>query len=116
MLRNGVMPASISEPMQSSVMQRYTTHIHLALVLRRGCSLVLIGPVASAANTFTLPPTNEGRRAMVKNTIPKPPIHCMNERQNNMPWGSVETSSMMEAPVVVKPDMVSKNASVNDCR
>ena len=53
---------------------------------------------------------------MVKNTIPKPPIHCMNERQNRMPWGSVETSSMMEAPVVVKPDMVSKNASVNDGR
>ena len=40
----------------------------------------------------------------------------MNERQNNMPWGSVETSSMMVAPVVVKPDMVSKNASVNDGR
>ena len=46
--------------------------------------------------------------AMVKNTIPKPPIHCISERQNSRPWGSDSTSSMMVAPVVVKPDIVSK--------
>ena len=87
-------------------------HIHLALVVSRGCILARIGPVASAANTFTLPPTSDGRMAMVKNTIPKPPIHCISERQNSMPWGKVSRSSMMLAPVVVKPDMVSKYASV----
>ena len=71
-----------------------------------------MGPVASAANTLTLPPTSDGRMAMVKNTIPKPPIHCVSDRQNRMPCGSTSTSSMMEAPVVVKPDVDSKKASV----
>ena len=45
---------------------------------------------------------------MVKKTIPKPPIHCMSDRQNRMPWGKTSTSSMIVAPVVVKPDIVSK--------
>ena len=77
-------------------------------MVSRGCILALIGPVASAANTLTLPSTSEGRMAMVKNTIPKPPIHCMSERQNRMPWGNRSTLSRMVAPVVVNPDMVSK--------
>ena len=87
-------------------------HIHLADVERRGCIFERMGPVASAANTFMLPPTNEGSTAMVKKTMPRPPIHCMSDRQNRMPWGSRSTSSMMVAPVVVNPDMVSKKASV----
>ena len=60
-------------------------HSHLALVLSRGCIFDFIGPVASAANTFMLPPTIDGKMAMVKNTIPKPPIHCVSERQNSSP-------------------------------
>ena len=86
--------------------------IHLAVVLRRGCIFARMGPVASAANTFTVPPTIEGRMAMVKNTIPNPPIHCVIERQKSSPWGSTSTSSMMDAPVVVKPEIVSKKAFV----
>ena len=78
------------------------------MVVSLGCIFAFTGPVASAANTFTLPPTNDGKMAMVKNTIPKPPIHCISERQNRMPWGNTSTSSMIEAPVVVKPDIVSK--------
>ena len=35
--------------MHSMVMSMYTTHIHLALVESLGCSLVFMGPVASAA-------------------------------------------------------------------
>ena len=87
--------------------------IHLAMVDKRGCILVRNGPVASAANTFTLPlPTIEGKMAMVKNTIPKPPIHWVCVRQYSVAWGSHSTSSKMVAPVVEKPDMVSKKASV----
>ena len=77
-----------------------------------GCSLVLIGPVASAENTLTGPPTNDGRMATVKNTIPKPPIHCVNVRQKSMACGRCSTSSSIVAPVVVKPDIVSKYALV----
>ena len=83
-------------------------HIHFALVLRRGCIFDLMGPVASAAKTFTLPPTIDGRMAMVKKTIPSPPIHWVSERQKRIPWGSSSTLSRMVAPVVVNPDMVSK--------
>ena len=86
--------------------------IHLAVVVSRGCILALIGPVASAAKILTLPPTSDGKMAMVKNTIPRPPIHCISERQKSMPWGSRSTSSIIEAPVVVNPDIVSKYASV----
>ena len=74
--------------------------------------MLLIGPVASAANTFVLPPTTCGSTAMVKNTIPKPPIQWVSVRQNRMPWGKISTSSMIVAPVVVNPDIVSKKASV----
>jgi hypothetical protein len=46
-----------------------------ALLLKRGCSFVFIGPVASAENTFVLPPVNDGNKARVKKAIPNPPIH-----------------------------------------
>ena len=54
--------------------------------------------------------------------IPMPPIHWMKARQNRIPrgmlsmplgrWGCRLTSPRMVAPVVVSPDMASKNASV----
>ena len=50
--------------------------------------------------------------AMVKNIIPKPPIQWVSERQNSNPWGNASTSSIIVAPVVVKPDIVSRKASV----
>ncbi len=44
--------------------------------------------------------------------MPRPPIHCVRLRQKSSPLGRDSMSLMMEAPVVVKPDMVSKKASV----
>ena len=49
---------------------------------------------------------------MVKKTIPKAPTHCISERQKRMPWGRHSTSAKTVAPVVVKPDVDSKKASV----
>ena len=72
----------------------------------------MIGPVASAAKTFTEPPTIEGNTAMVKNTIPRPPIHCDRLLQKSIPCGRHSTSSRIVAPVVVKPDIDSKKAFV----
>ena len=43
--------------------------------------------------------------------MPKPPIQCVRARQKRMACDCESMSSMMVAPVVVKPDMVSKNAS-----
>ena len=86
--------------------------IHLAVMLRRGCSLLRKGPVASAENTRTPPSIIDGMMAMVKNTMPRPPIHCVRLRQKSRARGMLSTSSMRVAPVVVKPDIVSKKASV----
>ena len=68
--------------------------------------------MASAAKTRVEPPTVEGSRAMVKKTMPSPPIHWVSDRQKSSPSGRVSTSSMTVAPVVVNPDMFSKKASV----
>ena len=87
----------------------------MAVALRRGCIFERMGPVASAENTFIELPTMDGMMAIVKNTIPRPPIHCDSERQASMAWcdsNCDSTSSSIDAPVVVKPDIVSKKALV----
>ena len=94
------------------VSMKYMLQIHFAVVESLGCIFALIGPVASAANTFTLPPTSDGKIAMVKNTIPNPPIHCVSERQNSIACGRTSKSLIIDAPVVVNPDVDSKKASV----
>ena len=50
--------------------------------------------------------------SMVMNTsTPMPPTQWVKLRQNSSPWLMDSTSVRMEAPVVVKPLTVSKNAS-----
>ena len=68
--------------------------------------------MASAANNCTLPTPKIGNTAIVKKTIPNPPIHCVILRQNKSPCGNDSILSKILAPVVVNPDMVSKKASV----
>ena len=41
-----------------------------------------------------------------------PPIHCVSARQNWMPRGSDAGDGKMDAPVVVRPETVSKMASI----
>ena len=49
---------------------------------------------------------------MVINTsTPMPPTQWVKLRQNSSPWLMASTSVRTDAPVVVKPDTVSKNAS-----
>ena len=43
-----------------------------------------------------------------------PPTQWVKLRQNSRPFGSDSTSVRMVAPVVVKPDTVSKKASSSD--
>ena len=79
-----------------------------------GASFSTLKPGASAANneTFFEPLATDGRKAKVNTTTPKPPIHCVMLRQKRMPCGCWSISLRMVAPVVEKPDMVSKKASV----
>ena len=78
----------------------------------RGCTLSWVGPLASAANTCRPLTPKMGNTAIVNMMIPKPPIHCVMLRQNKSPWGSDSMLSSTVAPVLVKPDMVSKKAFV----
>ena len=41
-----------------------------------------------------------------------PPIHCVSARQNWMPCGSDAGNGKMDAPVVVRPETVSKMAAI----
>ena len=48
MLSNQFMPPSISSPTSVAVIPVYTDHIHLAVMPMRGCTLLWVGPLASA--------------------------------------------------------------------
>lgn len=66
----------------------------------------------SAEKSFMLPSLKMGSMARAKHTIPKPPTHWVKLRQNRIPCDWASILSIMVAPVVVNPDMVSKNAFV----
>jgi len=70
------------------------------------------GPGASASIRWSPPNPNNGNMATVSTTIPIPPNQWVVERQNKIDLGRDSISVRIEAPVVVKPDIVSKNASV----
>ena len=92
------------------VSSRYRLHNQRAVVEILGCNFPIFSPVDSAENNFWSPVPIVGRIATVKNTIPIPPIQCVMLLQKRMEWGSVSMLVKMLAPVVVNPDMVSKNA------
>ena len=79
-----------------------------------GASFSTLRPGASAAKSDILPDplATDGMKANVNTTIPKPPNHCIILLQNKMPCVWESTSLRMVDPVVEKPDMVSKKASV----
>ena len=52
-----------------------------------------------------------GMTAMRNTSTPMPPIQCVKLRQNSPERDRLSTSLRMEAPVVVKPETVSKKAS-----
>jgi hypothetical protein len=46
--------------------------------------------------------------------MPIPPIKCVKLRQNKILFDKDSISIKIDAPVVVKPEIVSKKASVNE--
>ena len=54
----------------------------------------------------------DGSMASERTIIPIPPIHWVTLLQKSKPLGKDSISFKIDAPVVVKPDMVSKKASV----
>ena len=71
-----------------------------------------IGPGVSALNAWLPPTPSMGKTATASTTTPMPPSHTRKVRHTLMEPGSWSIFEMVVAPVVVKPDMVSKYASV----
>ena len=62
-----------------------------------------------------MPPTfKSGNTVIAITIIPTPPSHCMIALHNNKLFGDLLRSVITEEPVVVIPDMLSKNESLNE--
>ncbi len=111
---NRFIPPSISNPASTTVNSIYTPQRILAVWVMRGVSLSATGPGTSALKSCIPPTPRKGRIARDSTMIPIPPIQWVRLRQNRIPWEMLSMSVRVVAPVVVKPDMVSKNASVKE--
>ena len=61
-----------------------------------------------------IPPTrSSGRNTIATTMIPIPPSHCSIPRQRLIPLGNASNPENTVDPVVVSPDIASKNASTN---
>ena len=80
------------------------------------CSLLLSlsteGPGTSARIRCIARPSVSGSTAITNTSTPMPPTQWEKLRQNSMPWLIASTSVRMVEPVVVKPETISKKASV----
>jgi len=80
--------------------------------LMRLTSFPTAGPGISARSMcIPWPSPPIGRMAMTNTRTPMPPTQWVKLRQNRMPRFSDSTSVRMVAPVVVKPETVSKKQS-----
>src|SRR5918997_3305582 len=70
-----------------------------------------MGVAISAVYSCVAPKPTRGATATNRTTIPIPPVHCVMLRQSNSEGARSSGASTVEAPVVVKPTMYSKNAS-----
>ena len=86
----------------------------LAVCLILGTSLPTEGPGLSARIRFMLEPPLNGTIASMNTRTPIPPIQCVKQRQNMLQFDRDSGSLIILAPVVVKPDIVSNNASVRE--
>jgi len=77
-------------------------------------SLVITCPGLDSALKSRSPPYHEGEKMIARVKNPIPPSKWVWLCQNNKPWGTASMSFRIVAPVVVYPDIISKNASVND--
>ena len=77
----------------------------------RGTSLPKEVPGTSARMIYMLRSSLMGMTAMINTSTPMPPIQCERLRQSSRPLLMASTSVSMVAPVVVKPETISKKAS-----
>ena len=83
-----------------------------AVVFTLGTSLLTDGPGLSAFIMWIFCPPLRGINAIMNTRTPIPPTQWVKLRQMSIAFGRCSTSARMLAPVVVKPETVSKSASV----
>jgi len=68
-----------------------------------------------SARKICIPPTrSSGKKTIATTMIPMPPSHCRIPRQSKIPRGISSRPVITVAPVVVRPDIASKIASMKD--
>ena len=80
---NHPIPHTRSDMEHATVSNIYMLNIQRDPTDTRECILRWLTPVDSAAKSCTLSIPNMGNMATVKNTIPRPPSHCVRLRQRS---------------------------------
>ena len=95
---------------QSPVINKYIANIPPAIWAARGRTLSGVSK-ASVLNNCIPPTLKMGSIAIAITIIPTPPNHCNKALQSRMPGGALSRPTITVEPVVVIPDIDSKNAS-----
>ena len=82
-LSNTVMPHPHKHTAHTNVRKAYKDHSHFAVVPARGCTFSLDIPVRSTEKSCVPPCKLLGKRVIVKNTIPNPPVQWDKLRQKS---------------------------------
>ena len=93
---------------------RYIIYNILAVCFTLGTSFPTDGPGLSALIRLILEPPLNGTMAIINTSTPIPPIQCEKHRHVVLHLETTSTSLNILAPVVVKPDTISKSALIND--
>ena len=105
------MPPSSSRMICARVITIYISYSSFADFCIRGTSFAAIGPGNSARSRNIEPPSRAtGAMASRNTSTPMPPIQLVMLRQSSIALCAASTSSMIVAPVVVKPETVSNTA------
>ena len=105
------MPLIFKQTMQAIVDKRYT--IIKVPMIWDVFGMVFPDLSEDSVENSCIPPIfNKGRIAKAITIIPSPPTQWSMALHNKMPRGILSSPEITVAPIVVSPDMASKNASV----
>lgn len=108
-----LMPHTRSARMPPSVSRAYTSQSERAVSVMRGASFSsFTGPGASALESCRPPTPRSGITATATTMTARPPSQMSECRQKLIEGASASSPSSTVEPVVVSPDIVSKNARV----
>ena len=114
MLSKRGIPPAIKNSISAMVKKTYIKYNNFAVDFTLGTNFPTKGPGASAFIIYIERSPPIGIIASKNTSTPIPPIQCVKLLQNNIERGNPSISVSMLAPVVVKPDTVSKKLSIKE--